>query len=306
MTEASEPYELTEVTVNSTSEVNSSTVMNNTSQSPSQPQDTAINIDNRFGPSCASVLSDTEIANSIFERSKRLDRQRWGYLCLGCVPTCIITCCIWIIRAILNCEECSSDSDVLRSLLIAGIVFASVTGIIFCGVLFYGRKHYSNGQNFEYLRNSVRCVVKLEGEQWISYVNYLYGPGRSGFTYIMGAVGACSFCCRAPHYRQLIERGYGYIVVCKHGFLLDEMFSVVRNHTHFILKVTVVLGMGLRLSVLRTDAQVMVSTYDSAERRAQKARQAAIQQTVPLDIYLPRTMPVNVVGLLAYQVQHEL
>ncbi len=37
-------------------------------------------MDARFGPSCASILSDAEIANNMIEASKREDRHRWLYL----------------------------------------------------------------------------------------------------------------------------------------------------------------------------------------------------------------------------------
>ncbi|UJR18984.1 hypothetical protein I4U23_022113 [Adineta vaga] len=165
-----------------TSGITLPTELNNTSesQSQSQQQDTTINIDDRCSPSCASVLSNIEIVDNVIERSRRLDRQRWLSLFIGCIPTFIITCLMWIIRA-------------------SGIVFACVTGLIFFGNIYYGAKHYFNGQNYEYLRNSVRYLIKLEVQQWISYVNYLYGPDCSAFAGV-GTVGAFSFCCRKPHY----------------------------------------------------------------------------------------------------------
>jgi hypothetical protein len=52
-----------------------------TPQSPLQQQqrqqDVAINIDARFGPSCAPILSDTEIVNNIIVESKRADCRHW-------------------------------------------------------------------------------------------------------------------------------------------------------------------------------------------------------------------------------------
>ncbi|CAF3846686.1 unnamed protein product [Rotaria sp. Silwood1] len=302
--QVSKSGELTEVTVDSTSEVNLSTVMNNTSESQAQQQNTAINIDDRFGPSCASVLSDIEIFDNIIKRSKCVDRYRRLYLFIGCIPTLIITCSIWIIWACINCDENVSLCKTSHTLHTVGIVFACITALIFFWAIYYGAKHYMNGRIYAILRNNVRYLIKLEGEQWISYVNYLYGPDRAGFTHL-GAVGAFTFCCcRRPHYQQLIERGYGYIVLCKHGFLLDEMFSVVRNDTHNFLKVVHLLGTGLRVYLLRTDAKVLVSNYDSSETRARKAQLAAIRQTTPLDIYLPNTISATTATLLALQIEH--
>ncbi len=151
----------------------------------------------------------------------------------------------------------------------------------------------------------MRFVIKLEGEQWTQYVNYLYGPNRTGLTG-GGPIGALTFCCcRSPHYRQLIERGYGCIVVCENGFLLDEMFCVIRNHTHVIMKVTRVLGIGFRVYVLRVDASVQFNNFDSDATRAKKVVSAIIQQTVPLDIYLPDTLHEETTILVGLQLQEE-
>lgn len=304
--QVSKPNELTEVTVNSTSEINLSTVMNNNTESqPQQQQNTAINIDDRFGPSCASVLSDIEIFDNIIKRSKRVDCYRWLYLFIGCIPTLIITCLIWIIWACINCDvENISLCNAEYKLQITGFVFASVTALIFFWAIYYGAKYYMNKRLYAILRSNIRYLIKLEGEQWISYVNYLYGPDRASFMYL-GAVGAFTFCCcRRPHYQQLIERGYGYIVLCKDGFLLDEMFSVVRNDTHVILKSLYLGEYIIRVNVLRTDAKVVVKKYDSPAIRAGKAQLAIIQQTTPLDIYLPNTRSGATAALFALQIEH--
>ncbi len=278
-----------------------------TPQSPLQQQqrqqDVAINIDERFGPSCAPVLSDTEIVNNIIAESKSADCRHWLYLFIGCIPTLIISVIAWIAWAAINY---SFDPSTSQFFYILGIVSASLTGLIFIWAFFYGVMNYSNGDRYITLRSNVRCVVKLEGNQWTNYVNYMYGPDRTGFTYL-GVVGGCTFCCcRKPHYEKLIARGYGYIVFCQQGLILDEMYHIVRNRPHIVLSVKLIIGIGLRVYLIRSDGKYTVQNYWGEERRREAALEAIQQQTVPLDIYLPSTLSVHALALLGLQVQHGL
>lgn len=184
-------------------------------------------------------------------------------------------------------------------------MLASITCSIFIWVLYYGTKHYTNGSRYELLRSNVRYGCTLHGDQWVRYVNYLYGSSRIDCQYL-GAVGGMPFCCRQSHYRKLVERGYGYIVFCQRGLILDEMFHIVRNQPHVVLKVTFLLGLGLRVYLLRSDGKYTVSKYASQEERRLAGLQAINQQTVPLDIYLPKTIPANLVLALGYQFQFGL
>ena len=116
-----------------------------------------------------------------------------------------------------------------------------------------------------------------------------------------------SFCCRQSHYRKLTERGFGYIVFCQQGLTLDEMFHIVRNQSHMILKVAFVMGMDLgRVHLLRRDGKYTVSKYTSQGERQVAGLQAISRQTVPLEIFLPNTIPANVVLALGYQIQFGL
>jgi hypothetical protein len=153
------------------------------------------------------------------------------------------------------------------------------------------------------LQNNVCFVVKLEGNQWVQFVEYLYGPDQKRFTFL-GRIGAFTFCCcRKAHYEKLIKRGYGYIVFCERGFILDEMYRVVRDHTHHILAVKHVVGMGIRVYVLRTDADYMVQSDWTEERQRQAGLEALEQKTVPLDIYLPDTLSGAFADQLCIQIQ---
>jgi len=122
--------------------------MSNSSEpQPQQQQDVAININARFGPSCAMVLSDTEIVNNIIEARKRVDRHQWLYLFVGCIPLFILTCLIWIIWAATKCsyEEGWNDCSTSNFLYYFGIGLASLTGMILLWAIIYGASRYSNG-----------------------------------------------------------------------------------------------------------------------------------------------------------------
>jgi hypothetical protein len=279
-------------------------------QQQQQPQNVAINVDARFGPSCATVLSDAEIVNNVIEASKREDRRRWLYLFYGCVPPFILMCLIWIIWAAIKCAPDSPDifgdrCDPSTALYYFAIALGSLTGLILLWATCLGASRYTNGDRYDKLRSNVRFVVKLEGTKWTRYVDYLYGTNGGGFLYL-GAIGGMSFCCRKSHYKKLIARGYGYIIFCQQGFILDEIYHIVRNEPHFILKVVYIMGTGLRVYVVRSDGTYTVHRSWSEETRRAAGLNAINQQTVPLDIYLPDTLPERSVILLALQVQHGL
>jgi hypothetical protein len=274
-------------------------------QQQQQPQNVAINVDARFSPSCATVLSDAEIVNNVIKASKREDRRRWLYAFYGCVPTFLLMCLTWAISAAITCSPYKSGErcDLRTFLYFLAIALGSLTGIILLWALWYGASRYSNGDRYDTLRNSVRFVVKLEGTKWTRYVDYLYGTNRDGFQNL-GAVGGMSFCCRKTHYQKLIARGYGYIIFCQQGFILDEIYHIVRNEPHVILKVVYIMGTGLRVYVVRSDGTYTVHRSWGKETRRQAGISAINRQTVPLDIYLPDTLPERSVVLLALQVQH--
>jgi hypothetical protein len=131
----------------------------------------------------------------------------------------------------------------------------------------------------------VRCLIKLEGDPWIRYVKYLYGAGRTGFAHF-GAIEAMKFyCCRKSHYQERITRGYGYIVFCEQGFILDEMGFVMRNKTHNVLAVSYVANMGLRVYLLRKYATYTVRGSASEAERQYAAQEALQRKMIPLDMW---------------------
>jgi hypothetical protein len=84
------------------------------------------------------------------------------------------------------------------------------------------------------------------------------------------------------------------------------MYHIVRNRPHVVLAVKYIIGIGLRVYLVRSDGTYTVKKYWGAERRQAAALEAIQQQTVPLDIYLPSTLSEHALALLGLQVQHGL
>ncbi|CAF4673404.1 unnamed protein product, partial [Rotaria magnacalcarata] len=53
------------------------------------------------------------------------------------------------------------------------------------------------------LENAI--VWRLDGEEWIRYLNYIHGPDRQW----RAAAPLSSFCCRRASYEQLMNHQYG-------------------------------------------------------------------------------------------------
>ncbi|CAF3562538.1 unnamed protein product [Rotaria sp. Silwood1] len=65
-------------------------------------------------------------------------------------------------------------------------------------------------------------VWRLDGEEWIRYLNYIHGPARQ-WTEL---APLSSFCCRRESYERLLNRQYGHIVLYGNGFIIDELHFV--------------------------------------------------------------------------------
>jgi hypothetical protein len=271
-----------------------------------QQQDVAINIHANSGPNSVVLLSDAGIVNNIIETMQRNGRRQCMYLFGACVPFIVIMSVLWIIWTANICSSKDEYGCGNRALLhLFCIALTIMTGALLFVVIIRRLSLYANRKRYNMLRNSVRCIVKLEGDKWTSYVNYLYGPNRGSFRYV-GHIGSVLFWARKSHYKKLVARGYGYIIFCQQGLILDEMYHIVRDEPHAILKVEYIINLGLRVYLLRTDGKYTVHRSWSEEIRQQAALQAAAEQIVPFDIFLPNTIPERAAVLLALQVQHGL
>lgn len=72
---------------------------------PQPQQNVAIDIDARFGPSCAPVLTNTDVVNSIIKARQGMDRRNWLYLLLSCAPSFAIMCVAFSARAAIQCSS---------------------------------------------------------------------------------------------------------------------------------------------------------------------------------------------------------
>jgi hypothetical protein len=65
-------------------------------------------------------------------------------------------------------------------------------------------------------------IWRLDGEEWIRYLNYIYGPDRK-----WGQVDPLiSFCCRQSSYDRVINRQFGHIILYWNGLIIDELYFI--------------------------------------------------------------------------------
>ena len=65
-------------------------------------------------------------------------------------------------------------------------------------------------------------VWRLDGEEWIHYLNYIHGPNRQWCQ----MASLSSFCCRRSSYDRLKNRQYGHIVLYGNGLIIDELYPI--------------------------------------------------------------------------------
>jgi hypothetical protein len=72
-------------------------------------------------------------------------------------------------------------------------------------------------------------IWRLDGEEWIRYLNYIYGPDRK-----WGQVDPLiSFCCRQSTYDRVIFRGYALQKIQLLNFNSHGQIQGLRIHTYF-------------------------------------------------------------------------
>lgn len=65
-------------------------------------------------------------------------------------------------------------------------------------------------------------IWRLEGDEWLRYLNYIHGPDRQW----RELAPLSSFCCRQSAYNRLSNRQYGHIVLFSKGFIIDELHFI--------------------------------------------------------------------------------
>jgi hypothetical protein len=121
-------------------------------------------------------------------------------------------------------------------------------------------------------------IWRLEGEEWLRYLNYIHGPDRQWW--IMNPFS--SFCWRQSSYDRLSNRRYGHIVLFSKGFIIDEL--------HFISFRTYSLT---GIEILAADEQtrgLRIHTYLSAGKNS---------RNVYFDLFAPSSVPMAQVQAIA-------
>ncbi|CAF1321874.1 unnamed protein product [Rotaria sp. Silwood1] len=109
---------------------------------------------------------------------------------------------------------------------IACIIGAVSTGISFFTStiitirLLVKHKYYYHQLNLVFSDTTEPIIWRLDGNEWIKYLEYIFGPNRSPqFEQIF----SCWF-CRRKKFAQLATRGYGYIIFVENAIIIDELF----------------------------------------------------------------------------------
>ncbi|CAF3269709.1 unnamed protein product [Rotaria sp. Silwood2] len=76
---------------------------------------------------------------------------------------------------------------------------------------------------FKHIENQAKTIFwRLDGEEWTRFLDYIHGPDRQ-WTYLPALSW---FCCRRRSYERLMNRQYGHIILCEHGFIIDELHFI--------------------------------------------------------------------------------
>lgn len=65
-------------------------------------------------------------------------------------------------------------------------------------------------------------IWRLEGEEWLRYLNYIHGPDRQW----RELAPHLPFCCRRSSYNRLSNRRYGHIVLFSNGVMIDKLYFI--------------------------------------------------------------------------------
>ncbi|CAF2029850.1 unnamed protein product [Rotaria magnacalcarata] len=111
-----------------------------------------------------------------------------------------------------------------ESLYIAGLIlagtFAFIALLVACIWSCQMCIQLSDFNDPRILENAI--VWRLDGEEWIRYLNYIHGPDRQW----RAAAPLSSFCCRRASYEQLMNHQYGHIILYENGFIIDELYFI--------------------------------------------------------------------------------
>ncbi|CAF0885209.1 unnamed protein product [Rotaria sordida] len=114
---------------------------------------------------------------------------------------------------------------------------ACIIGIVVTGISFFTstistirllnrHEYYYRQLNLIFDQTTGPIVWRLDGNEWITYLEYVFGPNRSSqFAEIFS-----SWFCRRKKFARLVTRGYGYIIFIENAIIIDELFIYDLNH----------------------------------------------------------------------------
>ena len=174
-------------------------------------------------------------------------------------------------------ETCPSTNIVFlvlgSTLLGTSLLIALITG----GYGYYIVKRQFNDFNDIESREQP-TTWRLEGDEWLRYLNYIHGPDRQW----RELTPLSSFCCRQSSYDRLSNRQYGHIILFSKGFIIDEL--------HFISFRTYALT---GVEILAADQQtrgLRIHTYLSAGKNS---------RNVYFDLFAPSSISMDQVQTIA-------
>ncbi|CAF1516911.1 unnamed protein product [Adineta steineri] len=186
---------------------------------------------NPFSPNIESTFSPTAnpldfyLINELINWHNRSLRKEmmYFYIAFGIL---LLIGLILLFTGILHltCSTYSYDcSSVYLVYLILGVILVSI-GIMFaltCLCADCYTKQQVEDVNFS-INGQQPVVWRLDGEQWVRYLNYIHGPNR-----IWKEIGPLlSFSSRRSTYERLMNRLYGQIILHENGLIIDELHFV--------------------------------------------------------------------------------
>ncbi|CAF3709402.1 unnamed protein product [Adineta steineri] len=188
------------------------------------------NIESRFSPTVNHAL-DSHSINELIDLHKKRLRERMMYFYIVSGILFLIGLVLLIIG--LDLPKCSTYSYNCSSadlyLLFGGMLMGLGIMYLLIGLCFDCCCIEQKFEDIDFSVNAQQPVLwRLDGEQWVRYLNYIHGPNR-----IWIEIGPLScFCCRRSTYERLMNRQYGQIILHENGLIIDELYFVsFRQHT---------------------------------------------------------------------------
>ncbi|CAF1143612.1 unnamed protein product [Didymodactylos carnosus] len=183
------------------------------------------NVEARFSPRTNIALSSLPISELIdFHKNRERKHMKYAigiFAILGLIGLVLLIVSFALPKSNGDIDQRSSKRIVFliigSTLLGMGLFMALVAG----GCIFYKLKQQFNDLN-EIEGGQEPIIWRLDGEEWVRYLNYMHGPNRR---WTEMAPLSC-FCCRRSAYDRLMDRQYGHIVFYGKGLIIDELYFI--------------------------------------------------------------------------------